>query len=478
MNTFATAIKTQLVKTDNGMSAHQGTGDACLDFFYSAPSARGKDGYILDKFKEAYKENKDLALRIFLWLRDVRGGAGERQAFKTILSYLINELDEREIGSIVMKIPELGRWDDMFVFVGTKYENATFEIIKHELMDGANSLCAKWMPRKNEIANKLRKFMKLSPKQYRKLLVGLTNVVETQMCAQAWDKIEFGKVPSLAHSRYKRAFAKHQGERYAKYAEGLKDGTEKINAGAVYPYDVLKGVRTVRWGSSFGNSDIVNAQWEALPNYLGDYKILPMIDLSGSMDTEIAGSTTAMEVAISLGLYTSTKLEGAFKDLYLTFSESPQLNKLRGDTILDKVGSLDFHNWGMNTDIEAAFKKILKVARDGNVDQSEMPDYLVIFSDMQFDRATQEDDTMLEMVASLYEGAGYEIPKVVFWNLAGQTRHVPAKQDVQGVGMVGGFSPSLMKSVFNGDDFSPMGIMLSTVNVDRYSLKEHTAIDF
>jgi hypothetical protein len=294
------------------------------------------------------------------------------------------------------------------------------------------------------------------------------------MCAKDWDNINFSHVPSLAASRYKKAFNRNT-PKYKEWAEKLVKGdkTVKVNAKAVYPYDVLKGVSNYLYGApSLGKTelDVVVAQWEALPNYIGDANVLPLVDVSGSMGSTIGGSKlTAMDVAVSLGLYCADKNKGKFKDTFLTFSSSPELLHLKGN-ILEKVKQMVDSKWAMNTDLHAAFNKILDVARKGKVPQEEMPQTLLIMSDMQFDACVKQDDSAIEMIRRKYEKAGYQMPNVVFWNLNARD-NVPVKFNEQGVALVSGFSPSILKAVLSGDmeNLTPVGVMMKTLMVDRYA---------
>ena len=468
MNTFANAVINQEALTENGMKARASTASACVDLFFKIGAMRGQDP--IPAFTAAFVEDAEVATRIALWARDVREGAGEREIFRKIMKHTVNR-------HLIDKTPELGRWDDLLVFledgVDADIQEYIIRKIATALIDG-NGLCAKWMPRKGPVAVKLRAALQLSPKQYRKLLVNRTKVVETQMCAKDWDNINFSHVPSLASSRYKKAFNRNT-LKYKEWAEKLVKGdkTVKVNAGAVYPYDVLKGVSNYLYGApSLDNTelDVVKAQWEALPNYIGNANVLPLVDVSGSMGSTIGGSKlTAMDVAVSLGLYCADKNKGKFKDTFLTFSESPQLLNLKGD-ILQKVQQMVTSKWGMNTNLHAAFNKILDVARKGKVPQEEMPKTLLIMSDMQFDACVKQDDSAIEMIRRKYEEAGYQMPNVVFWNLNAKD-NVPVKFNERGVALVSGFSPSILKAVLSGDmeNLTPVGVMMKTLMVERYA---------
>jgi len=444
MNTFVNAVVNQEARTTNGMKARKSTASKCVDLFFKVGASRGKD--ITGDFVAAYVENKDIALRIAQWVRDARGGAGEREIFRQILKYL-DKHDPDAATALLRKVPEIGRWDDIFVVENTKEQ--AFAMLESALKE-KNGLAAKWTPRKGDIAVELRKAFGWSPKFYRKTLVELTKVVETQMCAKDWDNINFSHVPSLAAARYKKAFFRNT-EKYADYVAALVKGDDpkvKVNAGAVYPYDVLKGV-VGHYRTDFNSTElaVVEKQWDALENFIGDASVLPLVDVSGSMSCPAGrnGNVSCLTVAVSLGLYLADKNKGKFKDTFLTFSGKPELMHLKGN-ILQKVQQMATSNWDMNTDLVKAMDKILKTAKDGQVPQEEMPAMLLILSDMQFDQCARFDDSAMEMIARKFEDAGYVMPNIVFWNINAND-NVPVKYDTRGVALVSGFSPAIMKAV-------------------------------
>lgn len=473
MSTFVNAVKNQTARTQNGMKALKSTASPLVDLYSTVGAMRGKD--IVPSFVAAYVENKDLATRIALWARDARGGAGERKVFRDIYQYLCDN-DPAQAARILHKVPELGRWDDLLSAKGD-VRKAAFEMIREGLEHPATAqLVAKWMPRKGDVAVELRQFLGMTPKQYRKTLVNLTNVVETKMCAKQWDEINFSHVPSVAASRYKKAFNKHT-TKFAEYVQKLVKGEAgvKVNAGAVYPYDVLKGIGSYGWHNGFDNTELnhIIAQWDALPNFVGDASILPLVDVSGSMTTPAGGydsksKTTCMDVAVSLGLYLAEKNKGKFKDTFLTFSENPELLHLEGN-IVEKCQQMVRLEWGMSTNLHYALSKILGVAIEGNVPQEEMPEMLLILSDMQFNGCVEHDDSAIEMIGRKYAEAGYDMPKVVFWNLNASFGNQPVQFDKSGVALVSGFSPTLVKNLTQVEKFSPEAIMLDTIMNERYN---------
>jgi hypothetical protein len=483
MNTFANAVNNTPVKTKttNGMAAYKSTMRANVDLFGQIGAMRGKD--VTGLFNKALVEDSELAIRIALWARDIRGGAGERKLFRDILLHLekVNP-DYLTKTNLLSRVPDLGRFDDLLVFNTEEVKSVAFSLIQENLQNG-NGLAAKWMPRKGAKAVELRNFMAMSPKQYRKLLVNLTRVVETQMCNREFEAINFNHVPSLAMSRYTKAFAKKAPTQFTAYKEALKRGDKgvKVNAGAVYPYDIIKTVR-------YGDSTVANAQWDALPNFIGDANVLPLVDVSGSMGCRAGGGTkgvdvTCLDVAISLGLYCASKNTGKFKDMFLTFSSEPEFVTVKG-TLSQRYNAMARSSWNMSTDLEKALHRILDTAVKGKVPAAEMPTMLLIMSDMQFNQcvgtggggwsssAKAHDPRAIEMIRNEYRRAGYEAPAVVFWNLNSHG-NVPVSFDETGTALVSGFSPAIMKAVLgaNYDDMTPEGIMRKTVMQSKYDFR-------
>lgn len=463
--------------TANGAVTNASSLNKNVDLFFLAGASRGKD--ITSTFAGALVEDSEVAVRVLEWARDARGGAGERETFRKLFGYLIRtepKLAER----VLPKVPELGRWDDVLMTFGSALERDALRMISFALKDAQDGLCAKWMPRQGAEANKIRSYMKLTPKQFRKMVVGLSNTVEQKMCAQDWTGIVYPHVPSVAAARYQKAFLKHDPAGYGKYKEKLVSGEAKINASAVYPYDVIRSL-------NHGDKTVANAQWASLPNYLegSDENILPVVDVSGSMSgVPVSGSVTALDVAISLGLYTSERMGGVFKDQFITFSGSPQMLKLKGD-LSQRYSQMSQSDWGMNTDIGAVFKLILSAAVKGKVPQKEMPTKILILSDMEFDSCITTGGSgkksgymstggsavsvsAMEFIEKEYADAGYKVPQIVFWNLNGRAGNSPVTYNKVGAALVSGFSPSIVKSVLGGEEMTPISIMLKTVMVERY----------
>jgi hypothetical protein len=302
------------------------------------------------------------------------------------------------------------------------------------------------------------------------MLVELTTVVETPMCARQWQEINYNHVPSVAAARYQKAFNRQDPLRYAEWKQSLQTGQGHVNAQAVYPYDVIRSVTR-------GDPQVALAQWQALPNYLGDNSILPMVDVSGSMSAPVGGQQgtglTCMQVAISLGLYIADKQQGAFRDMWLTFTRDSHIDILKGDLLAKLQQMRD--NMGYNTNLESAFRSILQVAIVNQLAADQMPRYLLVLSDMEFDSGLAHGVSVSawDLARSMFKQAGYELPRLVWWNLNARpnaTGNSPVRFDQQGSALVSGFSPSIMTSILAAETFTPQAIMKQTIKSDRYQV--------
>ena len=463
MNAFVEAVEEVQIETHtaNGMKTFDSSKSALVDLFFSIGASRGKD--LSNEFVRALKQDETLALRLLMWARDVRGGAGEREVVRKILLTMEKNYPEVLV-RVLPHLAEFGRWDDLLIFQTVPVKRVAFTLIGNALRE-RNGLAAKWMPRQGPLAAEIRQFFGMSPKQYRKSIVEMTKVVEQNMCANTWTEINYSHVPSVAAARYQQAFKRHDPQGYEAYKTKLVSGEAKVNAAAVYPYDVIKGYN---FG---GDSTVVQAQWDALPNYIGDELVLPLCDVSGSMSSTVGGNKnlTCMDVCVSLGLYLADKNKGPFKDMFLTFTDNSKLEILKGD-LIDKLNQLRRADWGMSTNLHSAFEAILNYATEWRVPEKHMPKYLLIMSDMEFDRCAEHDDSAMQMIERQYADAGYRVPNIVFWNLSARSGNMPVKYDKKGVALVSGFSPAIMTSILAADELDPVSVMMQTLNNPRYAV--------
>ena len=468
MNTLVSALKKETNKTEtiNGMKAFKSSTNGLVDLFYKIGANRGED--LTTDFQKAFNEDVDTAIRIMLYSRDVREGMGERQHYRNAL----HEIAIKDY-TIALKLipitPELGRWDDLFSLIGTPVEKEMLAFYAKALMEG-NSLASKWAPRekstKKHIAIKLMKALGVNKKQYRKMLVENTDVVESKMSKKDWSSISFSNVPSLAHLRYTKAFKRNDEDRYHDYLLSLEkgEGGVKINAGAVYPHQISSSILS----SDDNTVRILEQQWKALPDWIeNDASFLPVSDVSGSM------RGLPMEVSVALGIYCAQRNKSAFKDLIITFSSKPSFIDISGLSLKSSVKTVLHGDWGMSTDLEKTFDLVLNTAVKNEVDPKDMPNAIIIFSDMQFNQAVRTYHEVgklsaQEMIRSQYESAGYKMPKIVYWNLNGSS-NVPVLDKETGALLVSGFSPSLMKSILSNQDYNPIEAILDIVGKERYN---------
>ncbi len=463
MDAFLEALSTKNARTENGAITNSTSLNKCLDFF----SIAGNPKENIESFEAAFGEDPQLAMRILFWSRDCRGGAGARKNFVTVMKKL--QLERPAVFSKVFKfIPEFGYWKDIY------HLEPTQEVIKFIadtlVNERDHSLCAKYCPRKGVWFYHLRKILKMSPSEFRHFIVSKTQVVENFMCVNKWDSIKYEEVPSVAGLRYKNTFIKHDNERYNQYIQNVLNNKTKINSSVLYPSDIYHNYMCQP--KSAISTDAIKAMWNNLPNFMEGCKdcILPVCDVSGSM------VGTPMEVSVALGCYISERNEGPFKDAFITFSSRPELQILSGD-IISRFGQLRNANWGMDTNLQAVFDLILGRAQETHIAQELMPTKILIISDMEFDSAcgydglwTTPELTNFEAIKAKYAAAGYEMPGIIFWNVNGNAGNVPVTMRDQNVGLVSGYSPSILKSILQAKVLSPIELMLNTVNAERYSV--------
>lgn len=469
MSTFKKAIAkhNNIGLTNNGAITYKSSANSLVDLFFLVGASRGKN--ITPVFEAAYTQNPEIATRIMLHARDIRQGSGERQLFRDYLVWL-----EQNDFNILMQIiesgliSELGRFDDYLVLTHTVALEAAFGKIAEALSDPNRiGLAAKWMPRQGAMAGKLANYFRLSARNWRKQIVASSNTVEQQMCAKKWSEINFNHVPSLASARYKKAFAKNTPETYKAYMESLvkKDGSAKVNAGAVYPYDIFRSLDHY----NTQNDVVSQAQWDALPNWLvEDQGIIPIADVSGSMGTAVPGTSIRMiDVAVSLAAYVALKQEGPFNRVMYKFSSNATLMELKGHSLRQIQKEILGDHYMGSTDLQSAFSNLLSFAIKNRIPQEDMPKILLIISDMEFNQTCDGTDNFTA-IERKYAASGYTRPNIVFWNLNGRSGNSPVTFDERGTALVSGFSPSIMKNIVSNKSVTPESMMLQTVMNPRY----------
>jgi hypothetical protein len=471
MNTLINAIANEqnVTTTENGAATLSSSLNHIVDFFSLGGALRTRsESDIVSLFSKAFATNKLTALKVLFYLRDVRGGQGERRTFRTCFKWLCENYPDTAWNNF-KNVYEFGRFDDLFVAQGTPVWKNVLAAIRVNWLRSESNLMWKWLPSENTsssktkaLATEIRKYLGISSKEYRKTLSAqrkALDVVERKMCANKWSDINYKGVPSKAALQYKNAFKKRDGDRYEQFISDVAAGKTTINASTLYPYDI------VNKALNGDDSKTLDVLWNSLPNYMeGDTSNgLVVADVSGSM------SGRPLEVSISLAMYISERNNGAFKDCFITFSEKPTLEKVVGNNIRERVTNLNRANWGMSTDLEGVFNLILKTAIKNRVPTDEMPTKVYIISDMEFNQACHNPSaTLFETIDTKYKSSGYVRPDLVFWNVNARNNQSPVRFDERGTCLVSGCSPSILTSLLSGNISSPAQLMLNTINVKRY----------
>lgn len=460
MGNFVHALSnySNITRTENGGAAVSTLDNPLLDLFAMIGGMRkADDNRIISMWKSARSYNRELADNLILYSRNIRdGGLGERRVGRILLKELAR-IEPAKVTSNLQKIVDAGRWDDLFIFEGTKIENEVWNFIKAQLIaDVKNmkankpvSLLAKWMPSINtssaqtrQLARKLCVIFGLTPRIYRKTLSTLRNyidVVERKMSAGRWDEINFEGVPSVAMSRYITAFNKHVPNKFSEYKLALSKGEAKVNASTLYPYDII---RKAFCNNKIYYDEVSEAQWKALPDYLKNNKdeVLFVVDTSGSMTYD---EYKPISTAIGLGLYFAQRNKGAFHNMFMTFSDRPRIHKIQDHwSLTECVKHIYGADWGWNTNLDASFKLIYDIAELTN----DVPKALVIVSDMQIDQWSSEDrcNTITSKWQKEFAKIGLTAPKLIYWNVNNGSNTFLARPEDK-VSFISGYGVSQMK---------------------------------
>ena len=499
MNGLANA--TNYTLTENGAVTHKSTLNDVLDMFAFGGAYRTRsDADVITLFDNALKQDEVHALKCLFYLRDCRGGQGERRFFRVAMKWLAKTHTDMARRNL-QYIPEFGRWDDLYLFVDTPLEADAFALIKNalalDMQSKTPSLLAKWLKSENTssaesraLGNKTRQYLGMTHKQYRKTLSILRtriNIVEKLMSENRWDEIEFDKIPSRVGFIYKNAFARRDIIK-AKYEAFAKDENTKVNAKTLYPYEcVAEAMRATNsgWGW-YGNKNIsdvdramINKYWANLEDYIkgATFNGMAIVDTSGSMCGSNADAP--INVAISLGLYCAEKAKGPYAGHFITFSSNPSLVKVEGSDFCDKVARMARADWGGSTNVEAAFDLLLKTALDNHCTQDEIPQNLIVISDMEFNscvttntrscRYTYDNgpmETLFEAMERKWAQCGYKMPHLVFWNVQARQNNIPMRDNGH-VSYVSGMSPVLYEQILKG--LTATDLMLDNLDSERYA---------
>lgn len=448
--------------TENGAVTNTTSGSAVLDLFAMGGSMRGQKDRALKLFGKALAEDEDLALKCLFYLRDVRGGQGERQIFRDIIA-------EYGLSDRLMKlVPEYGRWDDLFVLPAPEYVYILKQQLESDIMSDHPSLLAKWMPSENAsspktkaLAKEIREAMGGRPREYRKMLSTIRaklNLVETSLSKRETGSIQYPHVPSRAMMKYRKAFLRNDETRFRTFLSKVDSGEDKMNTGTLFPHEIVAKCRP-SWYRLDKVDPAMETAWKALPDYTRGQRGICVADTSVSM------SGTPMDMSLALSMYFAERNESIFKGKFITFSGRPTLQSIEGSTIAEKYSNFVKAKWNMNTDLQKVFDLILSSGVQHGLTDEQMPDIIYIISDMEFDSCVQFK-TNYQVIDEKYKQAGYKRPTICFWNVDSRNDNVAVKKDDPNVTLVSGASPSTFSRAMSG--MSPYEFMLETLNSDRY----------
>lgn len=452
--------------TENGGATNASSLNPCLDFFALGAAKRDDPVAAARLFVKAYNKDKQTALRTLFYIRDVRGGQGEREIFRECMEEL-SAIDPETANKMLKYIPEYGRWDDLLYHRAGNAE--AVKLVKAQLFKDAKtdtpSLLGKWMPSENASSKVTRRAalnwataLGLKPSQYRKMLSKLRkkiHLLEQDMSGKKWGEIEYDSLPSQAFRRHTKAFDRNDHKRYQEFIGAVDKGEKKINTSTVTTAEVIQNVKS-------GDNNSANAIWKSLDNFVSEgLNAIVMADVSGSMRGR------PMDVSTSLALYFAERNKGLFANKFMTFSARPRLVEVVGGTLAEKLENIESAEWEMDTDIEAAFDALLSAASHTS-DKSTIPKVLYVISDMEFDSCVSgADETAFENARRKWAEEGLELPTVVFWNVAARSSNMPATKFGKNVVLVSGSNQNAFRFALEGK--TPEQLMHEVVDGERYS---------
>ena len=487
-NIFANAMRNETRKTytENGATAFNSTSNGLLDFFGSAGSLRSADEDRINRlFADAFETDSLLATKALFYVRDIRGGLGERRTFRILLHNVANKHPE-VIRPNIHLIGEYGRFDDLYELIDTPLENDMWTYMKQQLTADLEamsnnkpcSLLAKWMKTADASSRKTRELgiltaykLGYSVYSYKRIVRALRkyiDVTEIKMTQNNWSEIDYSAVPSRAMMNYRNAFNCHDKERYSEFINRAVNGEAKIHAATLYPYDIIeKYIAGNCFWRGFGHirkDNTIEALWNALPDYVGqDANAIVIADTSGSMSGRPICS------AVGLAIYFAQRNTGAYHNMWMNFSNESVIQYLKGDSLAEQISNFKTEGWGANTNLEKAFMKILNIAVENNIAPEEMIKSLIIISDMEIDYCTSNSWLFYDEMRNRYAEAGYEIPNIVFWNVDSRHDIFHADKDRKGVQLCSGQSTSTFKQLMQSVGMTPIEMMMNVLNSERYA---------
>ncbi len=463
--------------------------------------------YLEDAYKGLLKE-KDASLEDLVVLcfqtRDIRGGKGERDLFYKMFAILVESLHaagkDDTIEKLIRLIGEYGCYRDYIellrkdVDLSKKVRQIFMKCIKDRLIadktimdrviraeaeakvSSSISLLAKWLPRESgvdrSIARSIAKGCGWSMPEYRKLVSSLNaylKTVEINMCGGTWKDIVPHAVPGRNMKIHKNAFLNMPAgktiassmkqmyrypesedrvecrENFLKYLTKVSKGDVTMKgANVLMPHEIIKEILSTE---SAENKIILEGQWKSIKEKMGTFnRIVCLSDFSGSMNG------IPMLVSMAIGLLISESTSGAFRNRLLTFDSNPQwLTFSEDQTLFEKTDVCTTSPWGGSTDFEKAYQLVLDTLIAEKVPVGEEPKDLLVLTDMGWDQATSGHAFHLDNLKKRFrEAGGWEVPRVIIWNLRDAFKQYQANEKTPGVLMISGWHPSVIKRIQDG----------------------------
>jgi hypothetical protein len=474
-------------KTDNGALTLPTSGDDLLNLFVA--TVRGLNTERLYELMEkASLDSMLYTLKIVAYVRDIRGGKGERDLGRQMMEWLLKNDEKQLFANMKAYISEYGRWDDGVYLKKSNARKHYVELLANQLredLDNMNagkpvSLAAKWVPSESSVVNKqsgiffsLAKNMGIKPAALRKVFITplrtYIGVLEQYMCSKEWSKVDYEKVPSCAmllHGKPGNAFERNDEARFNEFKMRLTKGTAKINSKILFPHEILKQYLVENEIGYNCPDELIEAQWKEIVNKMSEIgclnNVLVLSDVSCSMNG------IPMLISYTMGILISSLNKSAvFQNQVLTFETYPQLVDVGGETLHEQLMKIMNAPWGGSTNICAAFDLILEKVREHD---AVMPEKIVIVSDMQFNEADDAYATNYENICMKFEEFGYKVPHIVFWNVNGGSNDFQVASNITNVSMISGFSVDILKCVLEGKNPTPIDTMMAALNNPRYDL--------
>lgn len=494
-------------RTQNNALTHITSGSSLVDLYFRLIDGI-EDSEIHKLIEGAWREDKRSTAVLLFDLRNCRGGKGRYNLFaKSMCELLSNvELSNETIQLWTGLIPRYGSFKDFWrilevlpEFTFSKYSSVktfrdsiidsyceslsndcknyfglTISEYDERVKSGIRpppalsntkniSLASKYAPKpKNHYKGYFLSVVKklgMTEKSYRWMCADLRerlNIIEVTMSANKWEEINYSTIPSVALKKYLKAFKKHSPEAFEKYMNRVKSGEVKACVKQVYPHqyvhDMLNDINT-------RENDILFGEYvKQMGSVFNDTVVI--IDTSASMKTNLSGGVRPIDIAITMGLLVSWSSTGPFEQKYIQFSSNSDISAIIGDSWYERVNCIYTKCVNENTNLQSATDRLIESR--ANVK------YVLIVSDMQFDEADY-GNTNFDTIKERYEDEGMEMPTYVFWNVSGICKDCPVTQNENGVILISGYSPSILKMIYEvGPSVSPNLFIENLINSEMY----------